>query len=281
MSTSDRVSNKLFSVAMAKGHQSIFQPGQNDIHWLGLEILHLDTGEGWQGNIGDKEAALVILSGRCTVSVNNGREFKWERLGERDNIFNGPSTAVYVPRMSEVSFTAESTLEIALVEAPCEMDLPPVLIKPSDVKIMSVGVANWRRDVRLIIPPGSPISQRLIVGETLNPTGNWSGIPPHKHDEISEKENYLEEFYFYKTRPANGYAVQLIYRDHQTQAHMISNDDVVFFPNSYHPTVAAPGTTLCYLWVLAGGDKAYKVAIDPRFDWVDKAETVIKEMKHQ
>ena len=266
---------------MAKGHQSIFQPGQRDIQWLGLEILRLDTGEGWQGNLGDKEATLVILSGRCTVSVNNGIEFEWERLGERDNIFNGPSTAVYAPRMSELSVTAESTLEIALVEAPCETDLPPVLITPSDVKIMSSGVANWRRDVRLIIPPGSPISQRLIIGETLNPTGNWSGIPPHKHDEISEKENYLEEFYFYKTRPANGYAVQLIYRDHQVQAHMISNDDVMVFPNSYHPTVAAPGVTLCYLWALAGGDKAYKVVTDPRFDWVDKAEAVIKEIKHQ
>jgi 5-deoxy-glucuronate isomerase len=281
MSTSDRVPSKLFSVAMAKGHQSIFQPGQQDIHWLGLEILRLNTGEGWQGKLGDKEAALVILCGRCTVSVNNGREFKWERLGGRDNIFNGPSTAVYVPRMSEVSVTAENGLEMAVVEAPCETDLPSVLITPGDVKIISAGVANWRRDVRLIIPPGSPISQRLIIGETINPSGNWSGIPPHKHDEISEKENYLEELYFYKTRPANGYAVQLIYRDHQAQAHMIGNDDVMVFRNGYHPTVAAPGTTLCYLWVLAGRDKAYKVGADPRFDWVDNAETVIKEIKHQ
>ena len=95
---------------MAKGHQPIFQPGQKDIDWLGLGILNLDPGEGWQGNLGDKEATFVILSGRCTVSVNNGREFEWERLGERDNIFNGPSTAVYVPRMSEVSVTAESTV---------------------------------------------------------------------------------------------------------------------------------------------------------------------------
>jgi len=79
--------------------------------------------------------------------------------------------------MSEVSVTAESRLEMAVVEAPCETDLPPVLITPSDVKIMSAGVANWRRDVRLIIPPGSPISQRLIIGETLNPTGNWSEFP--------------------------------------------------------------------------------------------------------
>jgi 5-deoxy-glucuronate isomerase len=52
------------------------------------------------------------------------------------------------------------------------------------------------------------------------------------------------------------------------------------FPNGYHPTVAAPGTTLYYLWALAGRDKAYNIGTDPRFDWVVSAETVIKEMKH-
>ena len=280
MNNSDRPLSKIFNVLPAKGHQSIFQPGQQDINWLGLDILRLDGGESWQDKLGNREAALIVMSGRCAISVNNGRECRWERSGGRDNIMNGPATAVYAPRMSEVSVTAENRLEMALVEAPCETDLPPVLITPGDVKVISAGAANWRRDVRLIIPPGSPISQRLIIGETINPTGNWSGIPPHKHDEISETENHLEEFYFYKTQPANGYAVQLIYRDGQAQAHVVGSGDVMVFPNGYHPTVAAPGTTLYYLWALAGRDKAYNIGTDPRFDWVVSAETVIKEMKH-
>jgi 5-deoxy-glucuronate isomerase len=281
MSKSDRPFGKIYNVSKAKGHQSIFQPGQQDINWLGLEILRLDAGESWRDKLEDKEAALVILCGRCTVSINNGRECKWEKLGGRENIFGGQATAVYVPRMSEVSVTAENKLEIALIQTPCETDLPPVLITPGDVKVISAGAANWRRDVRLIIPPGSSISQRLIIGETINPTGNWSGIPPHKHDEISEKENSLEEFYFYKIQPANGYAVQLVYRDGQAQAHVVGNGDVMVFANGYHPTVAAPGTTLYYLWALAGGDKAYNIGTDPRFDWVGNAETVIKEMRHR
>ncbi len=28
-------------------------------------------------------------------------------------------------------------------------------------------MANWRRDVRMVIPPGSPLSQRLIIGDAL------------------------------------------------------------------------------------------------------------------
>jgi 5-deoxy-glucuronate isomerase len=281
MNVSDRILRKFFNASKTKGHQSLFQPGQQDIHWLGLDILRLDVGESWQDTSGDRETALVILSGLCTITVKKGKEFRWERIGGRDNIFGGPATTVYAPRMSGLCVMAEGKLEMALVQAPCEVDLPPVLITPGDVKVMSAGVANWRRDVRLIIPPGSPISQRLIIGETTNPPGNWSGIPPHKHDEISSIENYLEEFYFYKTKPADSYGVQLIYRDQQREAHMVGNDDVMVFPNGYHPTVAAPGTTVCYLWVLAGRDKAYNIGTDPRFDWVGNAETVIKEMKHQ
>jgi 5-deoxy-glucuronate isomerase len=280
MNASEKILSKFLNVSKTKGHQSIFQPGQQDIHWLGLEILRLDGGESWRNSFGDRETAVVILSGLCTITVGKGKEFRWEKLGGRDSIFGGSATAVYVPRMSEVSITAENKLEIALVQSPCEVDLPPALITPGDVKVISAGVANWRRDVRLIIPPGSPISQRLIIGETTNPPGNWSGIPPHKHDEISDRENDLEEFYFYKTRPADSYAVQLIYRDQQREAHMVGNDDVMVFPSGYHPTVAAPGATACYLWALAGRDKAYSIVTDPRFDWVGNAETVIKEMKH-
>lgn len=271
---------KIYNASESKGHQSIFQPGQSDIHWLGLQILRLDAGESWRETSGERETALVVISGLCTMTVMKGGEFSWERIGGRDSLFSGQAAAVYVPRMSEVSIAAESRLEIAIVQAPCEVDLPPVLITPDDVKLISAGAANWRRDVRLIIPPGSPISQRLIIGETINPTGNWSGIPPHKHDEVSATENFLEEFYYYKTQPANGYGVQLVYRDHRAQAQMIGNDDVMVFPNGYHPTIAAPGTTLGYLWALAGPDKAYKVGIDSRFDWVGRAETVIKEMNH-
>jgi len=145
------------------------------------------------------------------------------------------------------------------------------------VKVVSAGVANWRRDVRLVIPPGSPISQRMIIGETINPPGNWSGIPPHKHDEISGVENILEEFYLFKAKPAGGYGVQLGYKNGNEESYLIHNDDVFLMENGYHPTVASPGTTLGYLWVLSGDDKAYNITTDPRFDWVASAEAVIRE----
>jgi len=264
----------IYQLSTKNGYQSIFQPGEDGINWLGLEILRLESGNTWEGNLADQEAALIILSGRCSISVNDE---SWENLGARNDIFSGLATTVYASRQSRIAVRGESNVEIAIAKSPCEVDLRPALLRPETVRVVSSGMANWRRDVRLVIPPGSPISQRLIVGETINPPGNWSGIPPHKHDEINDVENFLEEFYLFKVKPSDSYGVQLIYRDGQGQGHIIGHDDVAFMLSGYHPTVASPGTTIAYLWTLAGDDKAYNITTDPRFGWVGTAEAILKE----
>jgi 5-deoxy-glucuronate isomerase len=268
-----------FTVQPKSGHQTVFQHGKQGIAWLGLELLRLEAGESWQGMLDDEEAALVPLSGRCSIAISGRQPAEWKGVGGRVDMFSGAAWAVYVPRQSKFKITAETKLELAIAKSPCDKDLPPTMVKPEENKQINAGTANWRRDVRLIIPPGSPISQRMIIGETINPPGNWSGIPPHKHDEISGKENFLEEFYFYKTKPGNGYGVQVGYREGQEETYIIHNGDVFLMQNGYHPTVAAPGVTLGYLWVLSGDSKAYDIVTDPRFDWVSSTEAVLKELQ--
>jgi 5-deoxy-glucuronate isomerase len=263
-------------VGPASGHQTVIKAGEQGVHWLGLEVLRLAPGESWQGKLADEEAALIILSGRCTIAT--GAEH-WEGLGGRADMFAGPTAAVYASRRTKIEVKAETKLELAIAKAPCTVDLPAKLITPDQVKLNSAGMANWRRDIRLYIPPGSPISQRLIIGETINPPGNWSGIPPHKHDEKSSVENILEEFYLFKTKPANGDGIQMLAVDGEMQAHVLHNDDVAVLLGGYHPTAALPGTTVGYLWVLSGDSKAYDITIDPRFAWVAATEAVLKEMK--
>jgi 5-deoxy-glucuronate isomerase len=266
-----------FKVDPKVNHQSVFQPGEEGIQWLGLEVLQLSAGETWKGELKDEEAAFVVLSGKCSINIEAKAKARFDSVGGRGDMFAGSPHAVYVPRNSKVNIKAEGKLELAIAKAPCEVDHETVLIQPDQVKVVSSGMANWRRDVRLIIPPGSPISQRLIVGETLNPPGNWSGIPPHKHDENTDDENFLEEFYFFKAKPADSYGLQLMYKGEEGQGHIIGNNDVTVMLSGYHPTVASPGTTICYLWVLSGESKAYDISIDPRFSWVSTAESVLKE----
>jgi 5-deoxy-glucuronate isomerase len=263
--------SRIIKAPSGPGHQPVFKVGDGGVRWLGLDLLRLGPGEAWHGELSAEEAALVVLSGRCTIGVAGKSDGRWEGLGGRADIFAGPPAAVYAPRQSRLEVKAETKLELAVAKAPCDADLPAKLVSPADVKVVSAGMANWRRDVRLIIPPGSPVSQRVIVGETINPPGNWSGIPPHKHDTKTAAENILEEFYLFKVKPADGYGIQLINDDGRDLAQVIHADDVAVLQSGYHPTCAAPGVTVGYLWVLSGDSKAYDIAID-RFAWVPTAE---------
>jgi 5-deoxy-glucuronate isomerase len=227
----------------------------------------------------DEEGVFVTLGGSATVRVRvpGDETAEWQGVGGRPDPFSGSPGAVYVPRRASIEIMAESNLEAAIARAPCDLDLSPALIAPEEVKVVSAGAANWRRDVRLVVPPGSPVTQRLIVGETLNPPGNWSGIPPHKHDRIATDENVLEEFYYFKVKPPDSFGVQMIYGGDENVAHIVAHDDVAVFIDGYHPTVAPPGTTLFYLWALSGDVKDYKIGIDPRFGWIGQAEAVLRE----
>lgn len=271
---------QMLKVPETSGHHKVFGFGDGGVRWLGLDVLRLAAGETWRGELADEEAAFVVLSGRCSIEVAAKQTARWEGLGGRADIFAGPSTAVYAPRHSKPEVKAETRLELAIAKAPCEVDLPATLIAPGEVKVISAGMANWRRDVRLVIPPGSPISQRLIVGETINPPGNWSGIPPHKHDTKTDVENILEEFYYFKLKPSDGYGVQVMNVGGEDLAQVIHAGDVAVLQSGYHPTCAAPGVTVAYLWVLSGDSKAYDIVIDPRFAWVSSAEAVLREL-HQ
>ena len=269
----------VLKIAARSGHQTVIKTGEAGIKWLGLEILRLEKGQEWQGDTADDEAALVVLGGKVSIAVSGKASAEYNGIGVRPDIFAGPPAAVYAPRRSKVKVKADSDCEVAVTKAPSSVDLAPACIAPESVRVVSSGMANWRRDVRMVVPPGSPISQRLIIGETLNPPGNWSGIPAHKHDQIVKGENFLEEFYMFKARPGDGFGVQVMYDQKGSEAVTVGNDEVTVMLNGYHPTVAAPGVTLCYLWVLSGDSKAYDIVIDPRFGWVPTAESVMREMQ--
>ena len=102
-------------------------------------------------------------------------------------------------------------------------------------------------------------AEYLLVGETLNPPGNWSSSPPHKHEynNLPEESDH-EEIYFFKVDPEQGFGIQRLYTDDREldEACVVENNDAVIISKGYHPVVAAPGYSLYYLWVLAGKGKS-------------------------
>ncbi|MFX0138831.1 MAG: 5-deoxy-glucuronate isomerase [Candidatus Hodarchaeota archaeon] len=228
-------------------------------------VLYLNKSSYSEKNL-NLETVLVILKGKCSVRL---KEFKLDSIGEREDVFGGKAYAVYVPPNSDFTVETNEKVEIAVCKAPSKLKGEPKLITPSEVKLNIVGKDNWQRNVYDIVRDNVN-AEKLVVGETINPSGNWSSYPPHKHDENSEKEVKMEEIYFFKIKPEKGFGFQRLYNTDRSldETYTIENNDLVIIPKGYHPVVAAPGYKLYYLWVLAGETRTLKPNDDPDHTWI-------------
>jgi 5-deoxy-glucuronate isomerase len=246
--------------------------------YIRFGVIDLSAGSGYQGTTGEDEACLVLLGGRCTVSAANGH---WAGIGGRRNVFDGRPYSLYLPRETDFDITADSDCSLAACMAHAGESREAKLIPPESVKCRSVGEWNWRRDVCDIMGNDSNVPETLIVGETYNPPGNWSSSPPHKHDvDNLPRESKLEEVYYFKLRPRQGFGLQRVYSEEGDldEAYVIEDGDTVAFPRGYHPVAAAPGYELYYLWVLAGKRRVMCPNDDPNHAWLKGAESIVKEI---
>ena len=112
-------------------------------------------------------------------------------------------------RMSRrIGLAVAATLSLA---AGAEQGVEARLIRPQDVQVSTRGSGNAEREVRNIVMEGQP-AESLLVVEVITPNGHWSSYPPHKHDKDDRpNETYLEETYYHRIRPEQGFAVQKVY----------------------------------------------------------------------
>ena len=248
--------------------------------YIHFQVRRLDAGEAWSWQTGEYELALVVLSGVMSVESNRG---KWREVGGRENVFAGPPHALYLPRQTDFTVTANMAVEFALAWVASEQDYPPRLVTPADVPVEIRGGDHATRQINGILPPGFPC-QRLVVVEVYTPGGNWSSYPPHKHDvhtvaadgTITQAD--LEEIYYYKFDNPAGFAFQHIYTDETSPLQqagtpidsivLAHNNDAVMIPEGYHPVSSPVGYTTYYLNILAGSAQSLANYEDPRHAWV-------------
>ena len=233
---------------------------------IGLALSDLDAGQSFEST-GDLETVVVLLGGVVDVEANG------ESLGSaggRSSVFEGPGHAVYAPPGTVLRLEATTPAQLAIATAPAGQGAPlkARIIGPGDQRLADVGKGNWSRTVRTILGP-EHAAGRLLLGETINPPGNWSSYPPHKHDrEAPPEEVRLEEVYFFKVEPPEGFGVQVRYDDAGTEAFTVRDGDSAVIRSGYHPLVAAPGYSLYYLWIMAGDGRQMIPYMDPAHVWV-------------
>ncbi|MDJ1159070.1 5-deoxy-glucuronate isomerase [Chelatococcus sp. SYSU_G07232] len=235
--------------------------------YVGFDVHKLAAGETVSGETGGREVCLVLVAGRATVEAG-GQDFG--TIGERMSPFAGKPWSVYVPAGRAWRVTAATDLELAVCSAPGGGAFEPRLIAPGDVKAETRGKGTNIRHVANILPEGEPAHSLLVV-EVVTPPGHWSSYPPHKHDrDALPEESLLEETYYHRLDPAQGYALQRVYTDDRSldETMAVEDGDVTLVPRGYHPVGAPHGYTLYYLNVMAGPRRTWKFHNDPAHAWI-------------
>jgi len=128
------------------------------------------------------------------------------------------------------------------------------------------------RYVTNILPEEDPADSLLVV-EVITPGGHTSSYPPHKHDTDNlPAESLLEETYYHRFNPPQGFAFQRVYTDDRSldEVMAVEDGDVTMVPKGYHPVAAVHGYDLYYLNVMAGPVRTWKFHNAAEHAWMLK-----------
>jgi 5-deoxy-glucuronate isomerase len=232
---------------------------------VGFEALLLGDGERAVRETGDREACVVVIQGRADVRSEHG---EWAGLGGRADPWSGLPDAGYLPPGTR--FELEGPAELGLCFAPAPSGGAAARMLPgADIEVEVRGHGNQERYVRPILM-GDREAESLLVVEVLTPAGHWSSYPPHKHDrDDPPRETLLEETYYHRISPPQGFGLQRVYSDDRSldESMAFRDRDCVLVPRGYHTVSAPPGYDLYYLNVMAGPTRSWIFANDPDHEW--------------
>ncbi len=247
----------------------IITKDNSTLKMLEVDMVKLHGGDVKKYNEENKEYGLVILGGTCTVY---GEGFKFENIGKRKNVFDGPATCVYVGPNTPFTIEGVDEVVICVAKSPAEKYFEPKLVKPEDVIIKDLGKPGWERQAHFILD--ERVDANLIyIGEAFVHGGQWASFPPHKHDDDNmPTEGILEEIYYYEFNKPQGFGIQKVYTKEGDvdETYTVKSGDFIEIPRGYHPFCAAPGYENYYLWLMAGKNRGFFMTTEECHKWLNK-----------
>ena len=252
------MANLKIALEPREGYNKIFDVGEYGMNLTRFGLLKLAKGAVYEGDTGETEVALVLVGGNFRATVLSGganAAETFEVADGRKSPFTGKPHCLYLPRRVKYAITALSDVELAYNGSPATRDTAkPTLIRPEDTRHIALGRDNWTRTSEIILDEKFD-SEHFYIGEGMIPSGNWSGYPPHRHDVNNPPEELdMEETYFYRFDPAEGFGIQRVYQPDGSidETYTVKYNDTVAIAEGYHPLCGAPGYQMYYLWTMAG-----------------------------
>ena len=240
---------------------------------VGFRALRLAAGEAETLETGSRELCVVVLGGTVDIVVDGESH---TALGTRSGVFEDAApAALYVPGGRRVRIVATRAAEVALCSAPAG-DQPRAVrrLDPARMRRSVRGSGSNQRFVCDVLPHDDPCAAHLLVVEVRTPPSHSSSYPPHKHDtEAPPHETQLEETYYHRIDPPQGFAFQRVYTDDRSldEACAVEDHDLVLVPRGYHPVVTPHGYASYYLNVMAGPHRHWVFRNDPAHEWMLRA----------
>jgi len=214
------------------------------------------------------ELCVVVLSGIVSAQTEG---FDWKEIGGRMSVFEDAAPyAVYLPPRTKLTVIAKTDAELGVAGSPAKGELPPRLIEPASIRRTARGKSSNTRYVCDILPQDEP-AESLLVVEVRTPSGNSSSYPPHKHDvDNVPVESLLEETYYHRINPPQGFVFQRVYSDSRDldESMAVEDRNVVLVPRGYHPVVVPYGYASYYFNVMAGPKRVWHFHNDPAHEWM-------------
>jgi 5-deoxy-glucuronate isomerase len=243
------------NTAARKGRIQAVAPGTSATRFLHYGRIILDAGQqAVRFDNRGSETGLICLKGSAIVQTS-GTSLQVDRFD-----------AVYIPRDSTIDVApGPDGCDLAEISAPVDEKYPLQFVDYDDVKKdpglhFSTGGPGNQRELNILLGKNVEAG-RILAGVTCSAAGNWTSWPPHEHADL------LEEAYLYIDMPPPAFGVQLVYTNptEPELATIVREGDVVVMPEGYHPNVAAPGSHINFLWMMA----AHRERVDRRFGVVN------------
>ncbi len=243
-------------------------PESADWKYVGFAAYRMEQNEVVHVLEASREVCIVVMAGAVDIETDAQT---WTGLGSRDSVFEDSApVAVYLPPNTRTTIRANRYAEVGVASAPAKGDYPARLIEPAQMKRSVRGKGANTRYVCDILPQTEP-AESLLVVEVRTPGGHSSSYPPHKHDTDNiPAESSLEETYYHRLNPPQGFAFQRVYTDARDidESLAVEDNDVVMVPRGYHPVVVPYGYDSYYLNVMAGPTRTWHFKNDPKHEWI-------------
>lgn len=241
-------------------------PGTMRWEHLGFAVHRLAPNEELLLHAGQREAAIVPMSGHATVETDATR-YELARRG----VFDEAGSLLYLPPNTPARISTGLGAELALGTAPAEGRYPTRLISTDEIQVEIRGGGTARRQVNHALAPPLP-AERLIVYEVYLPGGSWAGWPPHRHDGVSGSP-HLDETYFFRFDRPKGFGFHRNYDpEGSDETFTVHHDDCVAVPGGFHVTTTTPGNNMWILNFLAGeledDERGTAPYFDPATTWI-------------